>query len=117
MHHPPARARWWVRPMRLCPSIRTVDLEDPRDRSIDMTSVDVTTPTTTDVLRAVHDLAPTIAARAPEIEAARRVPTDLLGQLKDAGCFRLLRPRELGGLGANLLGALDVLEALARIDA
>jgi alkylation response protein AidB-like acyl-CoA dehydrogenase len=103
--------------MRLHSSIRTVDLEDPRDRSIDMTSVDMTTPTTTDVLGAVHDLASTIAERAPEIEAARRVPTDLLGRLQDAGCFRLLRPRALGGLDANLLGALDVLEALARIDA
>jgi alkylation response protein AidB-like acyl-CoA dehydrogenase len=82
-----------------------------------MTSVDTTTRTTNDVLRTVQDLVPTIAARAPEIEAARRVPADLLGQLLDAGCFRLLRPRSLGGLDADGPGALEVLETLARTDA
>jgi alkylation response protein AidB-like acyl-CoA dehydrogenase len=82
-----------------------------------MTSMDTTTPTTTDVLSALQDLAPTIAARAPEIEAARRVPADLLAQLRDAGCFRLLRPRALGGLGGDVPGVLEVFEALARADA
>lgn len=82
-----------------------------------MTNVDTTTPTTNDVLSAIYRLAPTIAARAPEIEAARRVPADLLGQLIDAGCFGQLRPRSLGGLGADVPGVLDVLEALARTDA
>jgi alkylation response protein AidB-like acyl-CoA dehydrogenase len=82
-----------------------------------MTSVPTTTPTTNDVLRAVQELAPTIATRAAEIEAARRVPTDLLRQLVDAGCFRLLRPRALGGLDADVPGALGVLETLARADA
>jgi alkylation response protein AidB-like acyl-CoA dehydrogenase len=82
-----------------------------------MTSVDTASRTTNDVLRTVQDLAPTIAARAPEIEAARRVPADLLGQLLAAGCFRLLRPRSLGGLDADGPGALEVLETLARADA
>ena len=82
-----------------------------------MTSVDTTTRTTNDVLKAVRDLAPTIATRAPEIEAARRVPADLLGQLMDAGCFQLLRPRSLNGIGADVPATLGVLEALARADA
>ena len=82
-----------------------------------MTKVDTTTPTADDVLDAVHELAPEIAARAPEIEAARRVPADLLGQLIDAGCFQLLRPRSLGGIGADVPAALEVFEALARADA
>ncbi len=84
---------------------------------LDMTSVDMTTRTTNDVLDAVRDLAPTIAARAPEIEAARRVPADLLAQLIDAGCFQLLRPRSLNGIGTDVPTALEVLEALARVDA
>ena len=77
-----------------------------------MTKIDTAIRTADDVLDAVHELAPTIAARAPEIEAARRVPADLLGQLIDAGCFQLLRPRSLGGIGADGPAALEVFEAL-----
>ena len=39
-----------------------------------------------------RELAPTIAGRAAEIEAARRVPRDLLDELIAAGCFRVLLP-------------------------
>ena len=46
-----------------------------------MTVVDKPVRTAEGVLRAVQDLTPTIAARAAEIEAARRVPADLLGDL------------------------------------
>lgn len=62
------------------------------------------------VLHAVHDLAPAIAARSAEIEEARRLPADLLDQLKAAGCFRMFLPRSHGGhevdlrTGAALLG-------------
>lgn len=55
-----------------------------------MTVLDRSRVTPEDVLRAVWDLAPTIAARAGEVEAARRVPPDLLDELVAAGCFRLL---------------------------
>jgi indole-3-acetate monooxygenase len=72
--------------------------------------------TAQDVARAVHDLAPTIAARATEVEAARRVPADLLESLVDAGCFRLLLPESHGGTGADLVTAMAVLEDLARAD-
>jgi indole-3-acetate monooxygenase len=82
----------------------TVVVDDPR-------------PQATDVLAAVRALAPEIAARAPGIEAARRVPPDLLAQLKDAGCFRLLLPPTHGGVGSDLLGALQVYEELSRADA
>ncbi|HEY2997143.1 MAG TPA: acyl-CoA dehydrogenase family protein [Acidimicrobiales bacterium] len=74
-------------------------------------------PTTAeDVLAGVDRLAPAIAARAPEIEAARRLPADLLADLAAAGCFRLVRPPSHGGLGADLSDALRVSEALARAD-
>jgi alkylation response protein AidB-like acyl-CoA dehydrogenase len=69
-----------------------------------------------DVFEAAHALAPAIARRAPEIEAARRIPGDLVEALIDAGCFRLLVPRSHGGIGADLPSALPVLEALARAD-
>ena len=73
--------------------------------------------TAADVLDATHQLAPTIAARAGEIEAARRLPRDLLDELLAAGCFRVLRPRTHGGLGADLPDAMRIIESLARADA
>lgn len=73
--------------------------------------------TTADVLDAIRALAPAVAARAAEIETARRVPRDLLAELHAAGCFRVLRPRSHGGTGAEPAGAIQVLEALARADA
>jgi alkylation response protein AidB-like acyl-CoA dehydrogenase len=69
------------------------------------------------VLAAVEALGPTIAGRAAEIEAARRVPADLLTELARAGAFRLLLPASHGGIGADLPSALAVYEAMARADA
>jgi alkylation response protein AidB-like acyl-CoA dehydrogenase len=62
-------------------------------------------------------LAPMIAARAAEIESARRVPPDLLDELIGAGCFRVLRPARYGGSGADLPTAMRLYETLARADA
>jgi alkylation response protein AidB-like acyl-CoA dehydrogenase len=62
-------------------------------------------------------LLPDIAARAPEIEAARRVPEDLLDALSAAGCFRLLLPETHDGAGADLRSAMQVFETLAAADA
>ncbi|HEY7073112.1 MAG TPA: acyl-CoA dehydrogenase family protein [Acidimicrobiales bacterium] len=69
------------------------------------------------VLDALGPLLPDIGARAPEIEANRRVPGDLLDRLKAAGAFRLLLPTSHGGAGSDLAAALPVYEALARADA
>ena len=70
-----------------------------------------------DVLAAVRALAPTVADRAAEAEAARRLPADLLDGLRDAGCFRMSMPESHGGLGVDLMAISAVLEALARADA
>ena len=45
-----------------------------------------------EVLDRVATLAPAIAARAAEVEAARRLPPDLLDELVAAGCFHVARP-------------------------
>jgi len=82
-----------------------------------MTVIDRSSVGAPDVLEAAHDLGPSIAARAAEIETARRVPRDLLDQLIGAGCFRLLLPPSHGGLGTDLAAALRVFESLARSDA
>lgn len=81
-----------------------------------MTLLDRTPMTAADVLEAVCALQPSIAARATEIEASRRIPADLLDALTRAGCFRLMRPRTHGGLGAEFPRAMSVIEALARAD-
>jgi indole-3-acetate monooxygenase len=73
--------------------------------------------TAQDVADAVKRLAPMISARAPETEAARRIPDDLFIELKDAGCLRMLRPPSHGGLGVTLPDAMRVYEALSRADA
>jgi alkylation response protein AidB-like acyl-CoA dehydrogenase len=81
-----------------------------------MTLLDQRTMNADSVLDAVRELTPTISARAAEIEAARRMPRDLLDQLIAAGCFRLLLPTTHHGLGADLM-AMRVYEQLARADA
>jgi alkylation response protein AidB-like acyl-CoA dehydrogenase len=68
------------------------------------------------VLEAVRALAPTISARAPEVEKARRMPRDLIRDLTAAGCFRMMVPRSHGGGGFDLASAMSVVEELARAD-
>jgi alkylation response protein AidB-like acyl-CoA dehydrogenase len=82
-----------------------------------MTVLDPGTSTPQGVLDAAGRLAPTVADRAAEIEAARRVPRDLLDELIRAGCFRLLLPESHGGLGGDLVTAMRLFESLARADA
>lgn len=81
-----------------------------------MTELAQRTTTPADVLAAARALAPTIAARAAETEAARRVPPDLLAQLIDAGCFRIALPASHGGVGADLSTALALFETLSAAD-
>ena len=79
-----------------------------------------TTRTNTDdaagVLAAAEQLAPTITARASEVEAERRIPRDLLDELVAAGCFRILVPSSHGGVGADLASGMRLSETLARAD-
>jgi alkylation response protein AidB-like acyl-CoA dehydrogenase len=82
-----------------------------------VTTVESPVATGEDVLAAVRALAPAIAERAAEVEAARRVPLDLLDDIARTGAFRLLLPRSHHGIGADLPTALRVYEALARADA
>jgi alkylation response protein AidB-like acyl-CoA dehydrogenase len=70
----------------------------------------------TSTLEQVHELTPAIRQRSPEIEQARRVPLDLITQLKAAGCFRMHVPTEYGGDDLTLSQALDVVEELAQAD-
>ncbi|MGO9449539.1 MAG: acyl-CoA dehydrogenase family protein [Candidatus Binataceae bacterium] len=65
---------------------------------------------------AVRDLASTISSRSAEIEAARRIPPDLLNQLIVAGCFRMLVPRSHGGLEIDFPASMEIIELIAAAD-
>ena len=75
------------------------------------------TMTVDTLVHEVRQLAPSIHDRAAEIEAGRRVPADLLDELRAAGCFRVVRPVTHGGLEAQLSDVMRLLETLARADA
>ena len=69
------------------------------------------------LLHTIRQMAPSILDRAAEIEAGRRLPLDLVDELRAVGCFRMLRPATHGGLEAPIVDAMRALEALARADA
>jgi alkylation response protein AidB-like acyl-CoA dehydrogenase len=74
------------------------------------------TNVTSRLLSDIRALAPEIAARAAEIEAARRMPLDLVEKLRSIGIFRMLVPRSHGGLEIDLPAAIAILEASSQID-
>lgn len=62
-------------------------------------------------------IAPMISAAASRIERARELPSDLLGALHDAGLFRLLLPRTLGGAEVDLVTFAEIAQIVANADA
>ena len=61
-------------------------------------------------------LVPQISALADRIDAERELPSELAGALIDAGIFRLLVPRSLGGEEMDWLEYLDVVRTIAQAD-
>ena len=72
--------------------------------------------TAEDILEKVRALAPEIRERAPEAEALRRMPPDLVQTLKAAGVFRIFAPKSHGGLELDFPDGLRVIAEVARID-
>ena len=69
-----------------------------------------------EVLEKVRALAPEIRERAPEAEALRRAPPDLVEKLKAAGVFRMYAPRSHGGLELDFPEGLRVISEVAKAD-
>jgi alkylation response protein AidB-like acyl-CoA dehydrogenase len=69
------------------------------------------------VLDQLTALAPKLGARADDIAAARRLPDDVVGALRDAGAFRIAAPRALGGPELTPREQNEVIEALSRHEA
>jgi len=70
-----------------------------------------------DVLARAKALAPTIAAHADRIDTERRLPTAVSDALHEAGLFRMLLPRSLGGAELDPPAFVQVMEELAKVDA
>jgi len=62
-------------------------------------------------------IAPLLERSTAEIERERRLPQALLDELLDAGLFGLLLPRAYGGVEAEPVVFMQVLEEIARHDA
>jgi indole-3-acetate monooxygenase len=78
---------------------------------------------TTDTIQAVRTpleiaraLGPRIRDRAAEIEAARQLPPDLVMELANARLFKVALSEAEGGLGADIITTLRVIEEVARAD-
>ena len=61
-------------------------------------------------------LQPRIAARAEEMEGARRLPADLAAEMAKAGLFRIAMPKSLGGDELPPADVVRVIEAVAEAD-
>ena len=68
------------------------------------------------ILANASAMAPAIAARSAEIEELRRLPADLVEDLRAAGFFRMGVPRARGGPQMTLVEHLHVIEVIARAD-
>ena len=79
-------------------------------------STDAAPLTAERILANAGEMAPAIAARSEEIEALRRLPADLVEDLRAAGFFRMGRSRAKGGPQMSLPQHLEVIELLAHAD-
>jgi alkylation response protein AidB-like acyl-CoA dehydrogenase len=68
------------------------------------------------LLEASRALQPRIRPRSAEIEAARRLPADIVEELARAGLFRMLVPRVFGGGEIAPLTMIRAIEEIARAD-
>ncbi len=69
------------------------------------------------LLAAARGIAPKIRDAANEIEKARQLPQHVVQLLKDAGAFRLLQPRWLGGCDADPVTQILFIEEISKADA
>jgi alkylation response protein AidB-like acyl-CoA dehydrogenase len=66
------------------------------------------------VVQAAAKLRPTLRTYQTEIEREQRLPTALVAQLREAGVYRMVIPRSLGGLQVDPLTYLRVVELLSE---
>ena len=70
-----------------------------------------------EILERARTLAPAIAKRGDEIAKLRRLPADLVAELKAAGVFRMPMPAAWGGPEMSPRAQNEVVEVLSAADA
>ena len=75
------------------------------------------TMATVDFLPIVRDLEPLILRHAATAEVNRKMAPEVMAALVDTGLLRMWIPKAFGGLEIAPNAALEVMEALVRIDA
>ncbi|MEM7218478.1 MAG: acyl-CoA dehydrogenase family protein [Pseudomonadota bacterium] len=68
-------------------------------------------------LEQVNALAPQILAGGDQAQEMRRLPDDIVSTLVDEGFFRFALPEALGGDDASSMDTVEILEAIAAVDA
>src|SRR6201998_4993650 len=66
------------------------------------------------LVRAAAELKPVLRQYHEEIEREQRMRPALVGQLREAGFYKMVIPRALGGLQVDTLTYLRVVETLAE---
>ena len=69
-----------------------------------------------DVIEAARALAPRAAEVAADAERARRLPSELVAAIAEAGLFRMVTPRAVGGLEVEPATLVEAIEVLAAGD-
>ncbi|MFP2930529.1 acyl-CoA dehydrogenase family protein, partial [Pyxidicoccus sp. 3LG] len=68
------------------------------------------------LLATAEAMFPRLSARSDEIESARRLPADLVAELAREGFFRMMIPKELGGLELHPAVSFQAIESLSKAD-
>lgn len=71
-------------------------------------------PAHEEMLARADALIPRLRERAEETELLRRIPDTTMNELKDAGFFRILAPKGVGGFGMGVETYVHVVRRLAR---
>ncbi len=67
-----------------------------------------------ELLARVDALVPRLRERAAETEELRRIPEATMAELKEAGVFQMLAPKNVGGFGMGLETYVEVVRSLAQ---
>lgn len=68
-----------------------------------------------DVLAAIEPLLPAIAEQAPRTDDAGRVPPRIMQDLRDTGAFRMLQPKQWGGLELRPTEFFEVVRQVSAV--
>jgi 3-hydroxy-9,10-secoandrosta-1,3,5(10)-triene-9,17-dione monooxygenase len=69
------------------------------------------------VIARARALLPSLRSRADRTEDLRRLPSETEHELQEAGLFRILQPRRVGGFELDYVALVDCADLLARADA